>query len=190
MDTTDPVDLSEQTDPVVAPTLEQSRAIKEFDIQTWTIAFETVLEQMADGKPFDAICRAYHLPIQVARFRSWIFANEKRRNAYMIAKSIGAEAMEDELVRIADGMMADGSMSIDDLGRSTLKIETRKWIMKANNRKRYGDSKHVEQVTTTTTNIDVRSLSTDDLKKMMLRNAGEMGEEMLFEVFDDDEQAA
>ena len=163
-------DPSETAKPL--PTLEQSRAIRELDIQTWTIAFETVLEKMADGTPFDTICREYHLPIQSSRFRTWIFANDKRRNAYMMAKAIGAEAMEDELVRIADGLAADGSPSIDDVARSNLKIETRKWVMKANNRKRYGDMKHIEQTTTTTTSVDVRTLSTEELKKMILRSAG------------------
>ena len=176
------MDDKPETLPVKPPTtLDQKKSIRELDIQTWTIAFETVLEQMADGLPFDAICREYHMPIQSSRFRTWIFANEKRRNAYMMAKAIGAEAMEDELVRIADGLAADGSPSPDDVARSNLKIETRKWIMKANNRKRYGDMKHIEQTTTTTTNVDVKTLSTEELKRMILRSAGVDADDLMFD---------
>lgn len=85
---------------------------------------------------------------------------------------MSAEAMEEDLVRIADGLRADGTQSMDDVQRSTLMVNTRKWLMQANNRQRYGDVKKVEQTTTSTTTIDVTTMSTDDLKKFVLRQAG------------------
>lgn len=160
-----------------AVTLDQSKAVAALEIQTWEIAFETVLEKLAAGQTFDSICLEYHLELQPARFRSWIFRNPRRKEAYMTAKAIGAEAVEDELIRIADGLRADGTATMDDVPRSQLKIATRKWLLQVWNRKRYGESKHIEQTTTNTMTVDVRTMSTDDLKQFVLRQAGMGAEE-------------
>ena len=146
---------------------------RELELQTWNIAFETVLERLAGGTTFDVACREYHEPISQARFRAWIFATEKRRNAYNMAKAIGAEAVEDEMIRIADGIGPDGQPSQSDVGRSKLQVDTRKWLLQVWNRKRYGDVKQIEQHTTTT--IDQRTvggMSSRDLQSRLMSALG------------------
>lgn len=140
--------------------------------QSYEIAFETALEAIADGTTLQYFCAHYHQPLSPTRFRTWIFKDARRKAAYEVAKALSAEAMEEDLVRIADGLRADGTQSMDDVQRSTLMVNTRKWLMQANNRQRYGDVKKVEQTTTSTTTIDVTTMSTDDLKKFVLRQAG------------------
>jgi hypothetical protein len=151
---------------------DRTKAVRELEVQTWTIAFETILERMSEGTPFDTICREYSVPpntqsLSPARLRTWIFANEKRRNAYLAAKAIGAEAVEDDLLRIADGLRPDGTASLDDVPRSQLRIKARQWLLQVWNRDRYGDTKRIEQ--TTTTKVDASTIPTDELRSRILR---------------------
>lgn len=160
---------------------------RQLEIQTWNIAFESVLESLAGGLPFDVACREYHQPLSITRFRSWIFANEKRRNAYHMAKAIGAETVEDDLIRISDGLNPDGSPSMNDVARSNLQISTRKWLLQVWNRKRYGDVKHIEQHTTANlTATTVHTLSSEDLQRRLLSSLGLEQQEAL--TFEDEEQ--
>jgi hypothetical protein len=154
---------------------DRTKAIRELELQTWAIAFETVLERMSEGVPFDTICKEYQppppvAPLSPARVRAWIFSNERRRNAYITAKAIGAEAVEDDLIRISDGIKPDGTASLDDVARSQLRIKTRQWLLQVWNRDGYGDVKKVEQ--TTTTRVDTSSLPTDELRSRLLNALG------------------
>lgn len=149
---------------------ELSPEMRLLEKQTFDIAFETLLEHLTEGRAFDSFCQSYHSPLPNGRFRSWIFANPKRRDAYYVAKAIGAEAIEDEMIRISDGLNADGQPTVDDVARATLRINTRKWVMQVSNRKRYGDVKHIEQ--TTTTRFDPDDLSTRDLTLRILEELG------------------
>jgi hypothetical protein len=149
---------------------DRSKAVRDLEVQTWAIAFETILERLSEGVPFDTICKEYHAPLSPARVRTWIFSNERRRNAYVAAKAIGAESVEDDLLRIADGLRPDGTASLDDVPRSQLRIQTRKWLLQVWNRDRYGDVKKVEQ--TTTTRLNASAIPTDELRSRLLRSLG------------------
>lgn len=143
---------------------------RELERQTFGIAFEIALERLAEGLPMNAFCRSYHTPLSRARFLAWILRDEKRANAYHVALAIGAEAIEDDLIRIADGLDPDGNASPNDVQRSTLQINTRKWVLQVRNRRRYGDVKHIEQ--TTTTRMDVGTMSTSDIRERLLKSLG------------------
>lgn len=154
-------------------------AIIELEKQSFAIAFEQALEALAGGTTLTEFCHSYYMPMSPVRFRSWMMQDQRRKNAYYGAKALWAEALEDELIRISDGIGPDGSRPSpsqpslpEDVQRSALRIQTRKWIMEKSNRKRYGDVKHIEQTTTNTTTIDVTSMSTEDLKRFVLRQAG------------------
>jgi hypothetical protein len=158
-----------------APGSGNMAAVIELEKQSFEIAFESALESLAGGKTLTEFCHAYHMPMSPVRFRTWMLQDNRRKNAYYGAKALWAEQLEDELIRISDGVGPDGqpaSQLPEDVQRSTLRISTRKWIMEKSNRKRYGDVKHIEQTTTNTTTIDVSSMSTEDLKRFVLRQAG------------------
>jgi len=144
--------------------------MRELELQSFGIAFESVLETLAEGRSLDEFCRSYHTQLSPARFRTWIYRDRNRRNAYLAAKAVGAEAVEDELIRIADGTLADGSASPDDVTRSQLRINTRKWLLQVWNRKRYGDVKTVESHSTT--RFDVSSTSSAELQRRVLESLG------------------
>ena len=149
---------------------------RELELQTFSIAFEFVLEHLAEGGTFERFCREYHAPLaplSVARFRTWIFRDDKRRTAYMGAKAMGAEAVEDELVRISDGLDQFGNASPVEVSRSKLQIDTRRWLLQIWNRKRYGDIKQVEQTVTTTTTVEsVKQIPTSVLQNRLLQALG------------------
>jgi hypothetical protein len=57
------------------------------------------------------------------------------------AEIIGTDVTADELKEISDG---DG---LEDVQRSTLRVNTRKWLMQSRNRKKYGDKPQVDNLT-------------------------------------------
>lgn len=139
---------------------------RELERQTFAIAFESALEQVAEGVSLSDFCREYHTPLARARFLAWILRDEKREQFYNAALAVGARAMEDDLVRLADGKNPDGSESLSDVSRSNLQINTRIKVMQFRDRKRYGEIKQIEQ--TSTTKIETSSMSTAELRERLL----------------------
>ena len=155
---------------------DMSAEMRQLELQTFGIAFETALEHIAAGSTLESFCREYHVRLKAARFRTWIFSDRRRKNAYEAAKAVGAEAVEDDLIRISDGLLPDGTPSANDVQRSQLMINTRKYLLNVWNRERYGEVKKVEQ--TTTTRIDPSSLSTPELQQRLLLALGVDPEDM------------
>jgi hypothetical protein len=165
------------------PKVKPSGEVMALREQTFTIAFETILTQLASGITLTEAIREYSAPISPidpAHFRNWVYRDKSRKNAYLVAKAIGAEAVEDELIRISDGINPNGEQSPEDVARSTLRINTRKWLLGVWNRRRYGDVKQIEQ--TTTNKLDVSSLSIDELQQKLLLSLG-FGAENLPDIF-------
>ncbi len=103
-------------------------------IQENEIAFEVLLEQMeTSGITLAQFCREYHRNLDETRFRSWVLNNPKRRERFDAAKLIMASNVEDEMLRIADA--TDNPM--EDVQRSKLRIDTRKWWLSIQDPKRY-----------------------------------------------------
>ena len=152
------------------PTHQMTQELRQLEKQTFEIAFEMALEAMAEGVTLQDFCREYHTQLSPARFRNWMFKDANRSVAYRRAKMIGAEAVEDELLRISDGKNPDGSASISDTNRDTLRINIRKWLLGVWNRKKYGDIKQVEQHTPP--RFDPAVATADQLQQELLRALG------------------
>ena len=159
---------------VPLPLSQMSNEDRKLELQTFGIAFESSLEQIAAGITVEQFCQRYIDPLgrslSHGRFRAWIYRDEKRRNAFYAAKALAAEAIEDELLRISDGLLLDGGASTDDTARSTLRIQTRWKLLQVYNRKRYGDVKQVEQ--TVTSRIDVSTMNARQLEERLLKALG------------------
>ena len=143
--------------------------------QTFAIAFESLLEALSDATTFSAFCLTYKdpfgRPLSTARFRTWIFAIPARKTAYYTAKSMAAEAIEDDLIRIADGLNPDGSLSPNDPARSKLMVDVRFKLLPVYNRDRYAPTTQVD-INTTVTTKNVDSISTQELKRLILEKRG------------------
>ena len=93
-----------------------------------------------EGQTLTSICRDVQGMPEVGRLRRFIHTNPKYKDEYKLAKEIGAEKVEDEMIDIADGM--DGT--INEVQRDVLRINTRKWLLAIWNRDHYGDKKQVD----------------------------------------------
>jgi len=136
-------------------------------LQTYEIAFEHVLQKVAAGNTLLQTLQDYHSLIDPSLYRAWIYRDDQRKKAWMVAKALSAEAMEDDLIRIADGFDPDGNPVPYDTNRANLQISTRKWIMQVNNKKRYGDTKFIE-----TTHTTDQNLTTEQLEQRILERLG------------------
>ena len=76
---------------------------------------------------------------------------------YYEAQAIGAEVIAQQILEIADAQD-----SMEDVNRSTLKINTRKWLLGVWNRKRFGDIKQIEQ----NVNIDLSQAMQDAQERL------------------------
>lgn len=103
-------------------------------------AFERALDYIAQGKPLSQFVEEYPVPLSYQQLLAWIHRDEARRTRYYAAQEVGADVVADQMIAISDA-----SDTMEDVQRSTLRINTRKWLLGVWNRKRYGDVKQIEQ---------------------------------------------
>lgn len=100
---------------------------------TYEIFFENSLELIAGGRNLaDLILESPH-NLSPGRYRTWLHKDKKRVERLREAQAIGAEAIEDEIMRIIDA-----TDSLEDVQRSKLKLEGRKFLLQTYSRDRYG----------------------------------------------------
>ena len=120
---------------------ENQRAIEHL---TFESLFDDVLDLVREGRMlvnqmFENDPRAP----SYARFISWVYRDEGRRARYEEAQQVGAEVIKQDMLTIAD---ADDTL--EDVNRSTLRINTRKWMLSVMDKKRFGDTKQIDQTVT------------------------------------------
>ena len=98
------------------------------------------------------------------KYMRWIMASPARKSRYYEARETATELMGDHLMSIAEGK----DNPLEDVTRSTLRVNTLKWIMSRHNVRRYGDTKTLDINTTIFTPEKLKQLSTDDIKRMLL----------------------
>jgi hypothetical protein len=108
--------------------------------QQYEFAFDRVIDRIAAGNPLSAALEGLPYQFEYGKYIQWILKDENRRQRYYEAQETGAEIVADQMLNIAD---ADDSL--EDVARSTLRINTRKWLLGVWNRKRYGETKQIEQ---------------------------------------------
>lgn len=113
---------------------------RQFEEQTFEAVFDDIIEHIASGQPLTAFVEMRPKHFDYQRCLSWIMRDETRKNRYYEAQEIGAEIVSHQILGIADA-----SDSLEDVARSTLRINSRKWLMGVWSRKRFGDIKQVDQ---------------------------------------------
>ena len=101
--------------------------------------FERVLGEMVKGRTLKEVLANDQRTIEYEAFFRWIKRDPQRHERYKEAKELRTEWWAGRIIEIAE---ADDS--IEDVARSKLKIDTYKWLMGADNRKTYGETKQVE----------------------------------------------
>ena len=101
--------------------------------------FERVIEQVYRGRSLRDLLEDDYRVISYEDFLKWVKRDPMRHERFKEAQESRTEFIAGEILEIADA-----EDSIEDVQRSKLKIDTRKWLMGAWNKKRYGEVKQVE----------------------------------------------
>lgn len=97
------------------------------------------IDSIAHGKSLSQVLRDDQRDIDYNDFYRWIKKDPTRKSLFDEAQELRTEFMAGEIIEIAD---ADDSL--EDVNRSKLKIDTRKWLMGAHNKKKYGAVTSIE----------------------------------------------
>lgn len=114
---------------------------------------DEICNRIAEGEPLRQICRDEHLPAW-RTVHDWVRENSEFAAAYAKARLIGVEAIEQDMLNIADdgtndwmekfndkGMPAGWTLNGEHVQRSKLRIETRLKLLKV-----WDPARHAEKL--------------------------------------------
>ena len=122
--------------------LNPSTQVKELRETQFSVFFETVLDKLSRGINLKEILRDDQRDFDYTQLLRWIHKDPQRKSRYYEAQEIGSEMIAAEILEIADGVNDSGVP--EDVQRSKLRIDSRQFLIKTWNRKRYGDIKTLE----------------------------------------------
>jgi hypothetical protein len=106
--------------------------------------FENFIEQVYRGRSLKSLVEDDPRLVSYEDFLRWIKRDAVRHERFKEAQEMRTEFLAGEIIEIADGAEAVDPQSNDTVNRDKLRIDTRKWLMSAHNRKRYGETKQIE----------------------------------------------
>ena len=109
--------------------------------------FENFIEQVYRGRSMKSLIEDDPRLISYEDFLRWMKKDSQRYERFKEAQEMRSEFLAGEILEIADGLESMDAASSDTVNRDKLRIDTRKWLMGAHNRKRYGESKQIELAT-------------------------------------------
>ena len=118
---------------------ERKRLTRELLDATFDAMFERVLTEITCGRSLKSIVAEDMRDIDYAAFWQWIKRDSRRMERYKEAKELRTEWWAGRIIEIAE---ADDTA--EDVARSKIKIDTYKWLMSADNRRTYGETKQIE----------------------------------------------
>ena len=121
----------------------------------YTLALaDKLCSQLSEGRSLRSVCEADDMPSKVTVF-SWLRTNKAFLNQYERAKAEAADSLADEILDIADhsvndymAKLAEGGdeeaansikLHPENIQRSRLRVDARKWIASKLKPKKYGD---------------------------------------------------
>jgi hypothetical protein len=131
---------------------------------------DRVCELMIEGQSLRKICETPGMPSRRNIF-NWLKDNADFREKYEIARMLQAEWWSHEILAIADDSSGDitinehGEQIVDheNINRSRLRVDARKWLMSKLHPQRYGDRVTAD----VTMRRDVKELSRDELLTLL-----------------------
>ncbi len=124
--------------------LSRSQQSKELLHAEYTQLFERVVESIYRGHSMQKVLLSDPRFISCEDFMRWVKRDPIRFERYKEAHESYTEFTACEIKEIADGVDSIDPNSSDAVNRDRLRIDTRKWLMSAHNRKRYGDTKQID----------------------------------------------
>lgn len=109
-----------------------------------------ICASLAEGKPLVRIVEEIGVPIQTVY--SWMNAHPEFSEAYARAREDQADTLADEIIKISDDASNDSCEDEDgkivtnheNIQRSKLRVDTRKWVASKLRPKKYGDKQQLE----------------------------------------------
>lgn len=124
---------------ITLPSISASKNTLELRNALFSNIFEHILDDITKGFSITSALSKDNRDIDPAEFLKWINKDHYRKSRYYEAQELGSEIIASELISIADG-----EDSLEDVQRSTLRVNTRKYLMGVYNRKRFGEVKQIE----------------------------------------------
>lgn len=136
---------------------------------------------LADGMSLRSVCKIEGMPDKQTVFR-WIRTFPNFLDQYARAKADSADALAEELIDISDDGTNDwmeveakngGVKTVlngENIQRSRLRVDTRKWLMSKMQPKKYGD-----KMDYTTNGKDIGAAETQDAIENLLKSYGFKG---------------
>lgn len=121
-----------------------TKAAKELLHLEYEQIFERVIEDVYRGRSLQSLIQDDPRLISYEDFLRWVRRDPTRHERFKEAQEMRTEFLAGEILEIADGVEAVDPTSNDTVNRDKLRIDTRKWLMSAHNKKRYGEVKQVE----------------------------------------------
>lgn len=112
---------------------------REMILAQYEHVFMRVISEMAKGQPLHMVLEQEGRTLDYNDFYRWIKKDSQRYALFQEAQELRSEFHAGEILQIADA-----TDSLEDVQRSRLRIETRRWLMGAHNKKRYGETKQIE----------------------------------------------
>ena len=128
-------------DPEPLRTSKEARALLHVEYEQ---IFERVVEDIYRGRSLQSLIEDDHRAISYEDFLRWVKRDPVRHERFKEAQEMRTEFLAGEILEIADGIESVDPTSNDTVNRDKLRIDTRKWLMSAHNKKRYGEIKQVE----------------------------------------------
>jgi hypothetical protein len=123
------------------PALTHEQALLELKLVQYPIVFERILEGIAGGGNLNTLLAEDIREFERGAFLRWMNKDSERRLRFKDAKQLRAEVFAGEIIEIADAV----DNPLEDVARSKLRIDSRKYVMGADYNEVYGD-KIVQQI--------------------------------------------
>lgn len=107
------------------------------------MVFPRILEMMAAGYTANQAIAELPIPVDTGGFMRWVKKDGMRYALYQEAQEIRSEVWADKMIDLAIGKVNDGDLPME-LDRAKFAVDTFKFLIKAQNKKVYGDTKQVE----------------------------------------------
>ena len=131
--------------------------------QIYLSIWETTLDRVSLGHKLKDILSDDPREIDLAGFNRWIAKDKQRSKALNEAKRMGTHMVLEEMIDIADGLN-----SMEDVARSTLRVNTRRLYLKAYNKDTFGDNPAFSETSSPTISINLGAVESPYAKPSLV----------------------
>ena len=121
-----------------------SKSAKELRHLEYEQIFERIIEDIYRGRSLQSLIEGDQRVVSYEDFLRWVKRDPQRHERFKEAQEMRTEFLAGEILEIADGVDSIDAAAPETVNRDKLRIDTRKWLMGAHNKKRYGESKSIE----------------------------------------------